>query len=305
MGERVPSWLISALVDALAQLGATASPDRLREEAESLARDWASPSRPAHNLRYLTAVLERLSDFDAVAPDSNALILGAAYLVTRPAQTWESIGGLDASRQVTSAPVRERLESLGVAPDKAARIHTLVEDAQRGASDPGDLESQLLRDALLETLGSAPQRYAKYLEKVREETASVSDEDYLRARKRFLLTVLGRNKIFLTPFATEWVEPVRENLLGELSAIDEQLGEDSSDALGRVETGSAGALLIIPEPGGRPETVDTPRLGEDRDLPVTAPAQERQVGDADEHLDETSTLESFEDPFSHRRRNRR
>ncbi len=310
MAGQVPQWLTGAIVDSLRAVGADAPESALEDEAEFLVHAWNVPERTAHNVKYLSSVIERLADFDGVTADPDVLKLAAVYLVTSTVNTWEALGGWESARPVEPIHAEERLRALGVPGPTADRIASLVRQLSSRKLPVDDLEAQILFDALLATIGTTPQRYARFRDQLAREAHGEKDPRYLRARKRFITKILGRSRLFLTPFAAPWTEPVRENLLGELSQINALLGEE--DGAGDVVRGEdTGPLLIR----GAADRLRAARKGAAEQsaretVPVVRqPAAEKAAArtadpSEDQNPDDTSTLEAFDDPFSHRRSKR-
>lgn len=308
MGEQIPQWLTAAIVSALEEAGATAPKTDLEQEARWLVRAWNVPERFAHNVKYLSTLFERLADFEGVTSNPATLKLAAAYLVTSTVTTWEAIGGWDPGRQQISAPIDERLEDLGVPKETASRVQKLVALLHTREVPTDDLEAQILFDAILEMLGTSPQRYARFREKLRKEAGATDEVRYLQARRRFIMAVLERSRIFLTPFATPWTESVRENLLGELSVINAKLGEEPTVPLAPRKTEATAeweeepaAPLVIRSAKTVPSTVTDQPIRRRKAAQKARKLEEEAPKQVDSHPDDTSTLEEFDDLFSHRR----
>ncbi len=315
MSGQAPQWLISAIVSSLKQIGATASDHELEAEAKYLVRLWQAPERPAHNLKYLSGLLERLADFDGVTADPATLRLAAIYLATSALTTWEALAGWKATRRPDPIPVADRLSHLGVSSADASRVQDLVRQLSSKQIPSDDLEAQILFDAVLELLGTSPQRYAKFRELLRQEAAPGDNESFLRARRKFIKAVLGRPRVFLTPFAAQWADAVRENLQGELLQIDAYLGDDSAgdsgadtDLLGMDPDDYRDHPLVIRAASERDRPPGEKTAPVHRESVLNRPAKPRADEESTESADsgepnpdDTSTLESFDDLFSHRR----
>ena len=57
MGAQAPQWLLTSFVDAMQQIGATATQSELETESVDLAERWSAPERQMHNLRRLMNTL--------------------------------------------------------------------------------------------------------------------------------------------------------------------------------------------------------------------------------------------------------
>ncbi len=313
MAEKVPQWVVTAVAGALRRVGADASDADLEKEARSLIDLWNSPERPAHNVKYLANLLERLADLSDVTAEPATLKLAAAYLATSRLTPWEALGGKECLEPQRRGVVESRLDSLGVPQEKAQRVQALVDQATSGHVPSDDLGAQILFDAILGMLGTAPQRYAKYRELLLQEAGKHGSIPFLTARRRFIKTILGRPRLFTTPFAAQWADSVRENLQWELMQIEGILGdltEEGSTQDGR-ELGKNSAewpeeTRLFRSSSDGPEDTDAVKP---RRVPTTRrrsiiqkQADAPPVGRPDPHPDDTSTMEDFDDLFSHRRK---
>ena len=317
MDGNTPQWLVTALASALHRIGATAPEEDLEREARALTRQWNNPRRKAQNSKYLSNLLERLSDFSEVTAEPATLSLAAAYLVTSPVSFWEALGGRGGVRGAGDMTVSQHLENLGVPEQQAQRVQTLVEQATSGQIPTTDLGAQILFDALLAMLATSPQRYVKYRESLREESGSEDSASFLLTRKKFVQRILSRSRIFTTPFASQWADRLRENLTGELLDIDNRLGHLSSAG---TEQATAPASRRDQEPrlfrsgsDGPEDQAGTRHL--EKPPPMRRSVAQKQVLSSERgqspgreqtglHPDDTSTMEDFDDLFSHKRRKR-
>jgi predicted metal-dependent HD superfamily phosphohydrolase len=84
----------------------------------------------------------------------------------------------------------------------------------------GDRPGALVSDADLAILGSAPDRYARYVRQVRAEYAHVPDDAFRTGRAAVLRGLLGGRTLFRTPQgATLWEDRARKNLTDELDSL--------------------------------------------------------------------------------------
>ena len=70
MGAQAPQWLLTSFVDAMQQIGATATDTDLEHEGADLMQRWSAPNRQLHNLRPLrssSAAFRRTSPRPAVS----------------------------------------------------------------------------------------------------------------------------------------------------------------------------------------------------------------------------------------------
>ena len=152
-------------------------------------------------------------------------------------------GGED---EAASAEVAyEDLLRLGVPEDNARRVAELVRGI-RSKCDPRssdtakldaiDIDLLALRDAHMGTLAVEPQRYKRYIERVRKEYSHIPTVLFLRGRQEIIRHLLGRSALFITPLARQWEETTRENLQAEshriaakLEAMSEQDGAPATN----------------------------------------------------------------------------
>ncbi|MDF2806801.1 MAG: hypothetical protein K0S43_1747 [Cellulosimicrobium sp.] len=85
----------------------------------------------------------------------------------------------------------------------------------------GDGPGALVSDADLAILGSAPDRYARYVRQVRAEYAHVPDDAFRTGRAAVLRGLLTGGALFLTPQgAALWEDRAHANLTAELATLD-------------------------------------------------------------------------------------
>ncbi|MBM7819004.1 putative metal-dependent HD superfamily phosphohydrolase [Cellulosimicrobium cellulans] len=126
--------------------------------------------------------------------------------------------GRDEERSADLARARLAGHLGTAAVDEVVRLVLVTTDHSPAAGDgPGALVS----DADLAILGSAPDRYARYVRQVRAEYASVPDDAFRTGRAAVLRGLLGGGALFRTPQGVErWEEQARDNLSAELAALD-------------------------------------------------------------------------------------
>ncbi|MNI83818.1 hypothetical protein D3C73_1406640 [compost metagenome] len=82
----------------------------------------------------------------------------------------------------------------------------------------GDYAGALLCDADLSVLGGDQQSYARYLAAVREDYASVSDDEFAKGRAAVVRRLLRLDPLFHGERAKAlWLAAARKNLAGELA----------------------------------------------------------------------------------------
>ncbi|WP_326581868.1 hypothetical protein OG889_24325 [Streptomyces sp. NBC_00481] len=182
--------------------------------ADNLIERWSEPQRKYHTLDHLTAVLDRVEVLEDHAADPDLVRLAAwfhdaVYLPER------------STNEERSARLAERaLREAGVAEEKVAEVVRLV--LLTVTHDPAgdDPNGQVLCDADLAILASAPDAYAAYAAAVRAEYGFVPDEAFRAGRAAVLRQLLDLPRLFRTPYGQrEWEGRARENLRAELAGL--------------------------------------------------------------------------------------
>ena len=101
MGAQAPQWLLTSFVDAMQQIGATATQSDLEKESVDLAERWSAPERQMHNVRRLMNTLTHIDDISSSAHDPDILRVGT----TAPSSTRRSRSSLAGSRRTLPPPV--------------------------------------------------------------------------------------------------------------------------------------------------------------------------------------------------------
>lgn len=173
---------------------------------------WNEPHRHYHSSPHLLAVLEALDALTGRAvPREVALAAWFHDAIYHGTPRDE-----EASAQLASSCLAEIL-----APAQVAEIARLV--ALTATHDPAaqDVAGQLLCDADLAILGSAPAEYSRYVEAVRKEYAHVTDGDFAKGRAAVVRQLLALDPLFSTPEGRHlWATPARSNLTAELLGQD-------------------------------------------------------------------------------------
>jgi predicted metal-dependent HD superfamily phosphohydrolase len=206
-------------------------PAASHEPAEAAGRDlldrYAEPQRRYHDGRHLAEVLaavDRLAD-DAARPDVVRLAAWFHDAVYDP----EARPGVNEESSAQLAV--EVLPGLMVPADRVDAVaalvrltgtHDISELSQDGPDDDAALrrDGEVLCDADLAILGSAPERYAAYTADVRVEYAHVPDELFRSGRRAILGSFTDRARIYRTATAfAAWEQTARANLAAELAAL--------------------------------------------------------------------------------------
>ncbi|WP_405012026.1 hypothetical protein [Kitasatospora sp. NBC_01539] len=196
----------------LARCGATADPEPYGRDL--LAR-WAEPQRRYHAVDHLRAVLDHVDTLAALADDADAVRLAAWFhdAVYRPDRSENE----ERSAQLAVRALREA----GLAEGSVQEVARLVRLTAGHDCAAGDRNGEVLCDADLAILGSAPERYAAYAAEVREEYAFVPEEAFRAGRAAILRQLLALPALYRTAQARERFDAAaRTNLAAELSRLE-------------------------------------------------------------------------------------
>ncbi|MEU6382000.1 hypothetical protein ABZ847_00405 [Streptomyces bauhiniae] len=182
--------------------------------ADNLIARWAEPQRRYHTLAHLTAVLDRVDTLAEYADDPDLVRLAAwfhdaVYLPDR------------SENEERSARLAERaLTEAGVPAAKVAEVARLVRLTVGHDPAGDDRNGQVLCDADLAILASAPSAYAAYTAEIREEYHFVPNDAFHEGRSAVLRQLLDLPQLFHTPYGSEhWEATARWNLAGELEML--------------------------------------------------------------------------------------
>ncbi|MER7683562.1 hypothetical protein [Streptomyces sp. NPDC097610] len=191
--------------------------------ADNLLARWQEPQRRYHTVAHLTAVLDHIDVLEEYADDPALVRLAAwfhdaVYLPDR------------SENEERSARLAERaLAEAGAGEEKSVEVGRLVRLTVTHAPADDDRNGQVLCDADLAVLASAPDTYAAYTAAVREEYAFVPDEAFRAGRAAVLRQLLDLPRLFRTPYGTrEWEERARENIRRELAHLTETTPESAN-----------------------------------------------------------------------------
>lgn len=182
--------------------------------AENLLARWEEPQRRYHTPAHLTAVLDRVDTLAEYADDPDLVRLAAwfhdaVYLPDR------------SENEERSARLAERaLTEAGVPAAKVAEVARLVRLTVGHDPAGDDRNGQVLCDADLAILASAPSAYAAYTAEIREEYHFVPNDTFHEGRSAVLRQLLDLPRLFHTPYGSEhWEATARWNLAGELEML--------------------------------------------------------------------------------------
>lgn len=188
---------------------------------EALVQRYREPHRRYHDAHHLLAVLRQV---DELATDQDLFLVrlaawyhDAVYDIPERELTNEEASARLALRELSRAGLEQEDMT------QVARLVRLTADHVPGSRDP---EGELLCDADLAVLAGPPEAYAAYVAAVREEHASVEEEEFWRARLEVLAPLL-EGDIFRTGKGRLLSEAARANLTAEVDALAERLGVPS------------------------------------------------------------------------------
>ncbi len=182
------------------------------ELGRQLLERWNEPHRHYHGAPHLLAVLEALDALtERTVPHEVALAAWFHDAIYH---------GTSHDEEASAQLARSCLAGI-LAPAQVAEVARLV--ALTATHDPAahDAAGQLLCDADLAILGSAPAEYSRYVAGVRKDYAHVPDADYAKGRSAVVRQLLALDPLFSTPEAQHlWAAPARSNLTAELLGLD-------------------------------------------------------------------------------------
>jgi predicted metal-dependent HD superfamily phosphohydrolase len=230
--------LLEALWQTWRTCGVVPDPvERSRPIFDQLVQAYSTPGRYYHTLVHVQHVLGIVADLRrSLTSSTQSAVQGAA--VQWPAVYWaawfhdaiyetqppqahpsDAPSHENASNETRSAIyAAEQLQQLPVSPSVIATVQRLILATQSHQAAADDLEAQILLDADLAILASAPSQYATYAAAIRQEYAWVSAADYRQGRSRVLQAFLDRPAIYHTPaMRTLGETQARSNLQAELN----------------------------------------------------------------------------------------
>jgi len=186
----------------------------------ALVERYREPWRRYHDVRHLLAVLRQV---DALASDQDLFIVrlaawfhDAIYDIPFRELTNEDASARLALRELSRAGLEQ--EDL----TQVARLVRMTAEHAPGSRDP---EGELLCDADLAVLAGSAEEYAAYVHEVREEYASVPDEEFWAARFE-VLEPWVEGEIFRTGKGKALTPAARANVTEEATQLAELLGID-------------------------------------------------------------------------------
>ncbi len=188
---------------------------------ESLVARYREPHRRYHDVGHLLAVLRQV---DALAGDQDL------FLVRLAAWFHDAVYDIP-FRELTNEEASARLalrelSRAGLEQEDLTQVARLVRLTAEHVPESRDPEGELLCDADLAVLAGSAEAYAAYVGGVREEYASVPDDDFLTARLA-VLTPWVEGEIFRTGKGKSLTTQARANVRAEVAEIAEHLGVES------------------------------------------------------------------------------
>ena len=309
MGAQAPQWLLTSFVDAMQQIGATATETDLEHEGADLMQRWNAPNRQLHNVRRLMNTLTHIDEIASSAHDPDILRVAAWYHGAFLNKALEiKLGGFQANFAATRCidHAHNRLTNLGVADEVVARIDELIAFLTRHRAPRSDFDAQVLVDADLAGLACSPQDYKKIRTALRAELSELDDLQFVKARLALVKKLLSYETIYQSPLGSAWENTARANLEVELTRLDREKAQlcaatqtedtddsDDSDDMEEVEDDSVtstGTLIIK----RRSIKKRIPVVSPDNEVTSTGvlPRKIEDLRDTDEDEEATSSLES-------------
>ena len=309
MGAQAPHWLLTSFVDAMQQIGATATETDLEHEGADLMQRWNAPNRQLHNVRRLMNTLTHIDEIASSAHDPDILRVAAWYYGAFLNKALEiKLGGFQANFAATRCidHAHNRLTNLGVADEVVARIDELIAFVTRHRAPRSDFDAQVLVDADLAGLACSPQDYKKIRTALRAELSELDDLQFVKARLALVKKLLSYETIYQSPLGSAWENTARANLEVELTRLDREKAQlcaatqtedtddsDDSDDMEEVEDDSVtstGTLIIK----RRSIKERIPVVSPDNEVTSTGvlPRKIEDLHDTDEDEEATSSLES-------------
>ena len=309
MGAQAPQWLLTSFVDAMQQIGATATETDLEHEGADLMQRWNAPNRQLHNVRRLMNTLTHIDEISSSAHDPDILRVAAWYHGAFLNKALEiKLGGFQANFAATRCidHAHNRLTNLGVADEVVARIDELIAFLTRHRAPRSDFDAQVLVDADLAGLACSPQDYKKLRTSLRAELSELDDLQFVKARLALVKKLLSYETIYQSPLGSAWENTARANLEVELTRLDREKAQlcaatptedaddsDDSDDVEEVEDDSVtstGTLIIK----RRSIKKRIPVVSPDNEVTSTGvlPRKIEDLHNTDEDEEATSSLES-------------
>lgn len=309
MGAQAPQWLLTSFVDAMQQIGATATDTDLEHEGTDLIQRWSAPNRQLHNVRRLMNTLTHIDEISSSAHDPDILRVAAWYHGAFLNKALEiKLGGFQANFASTRCidHAHNRLTKLGVPEDVVARIDELIAFLTRHRAPRTDFDAQVLVDADLAGLACSPQDYKKLRTSLRAELSELDDLQFTKARMALVKKLLSYETIYQSPLGSAWEDTARANLEVELSRLEREKAQlcqaaqaedaddtedtDDTDEVVEDSTTTTGTLIIKRRSIKKRVPVASP--DDEATSTGVLPRKIEEDANSDEDEEATSSLES-------------
>ena len=190
------------------ELCATASLDG-EAQWEVIASSHGEPDRAYHNLKHVRDCLEQLDQ----APESPTDPLSLEFAIWFHDLIYDTHASDNEERSAEAAA--------GFLQDvtMSESVVSIILSTQHKKT-PEHQDAQLMCDIDLSILGRDSTTYDRYANKIREEYAWVSEEDYRNGRRKVLQHFLNRAQLYSLPsFVGNYEEQARINLQQELAHL--------------------------------------------------------------------------------------
>ena len=303
MGAQAPQWLLTSFVDAMQQIGATATDTDLEHEGTDLMQRWSAPNRQLHNVRRLMNTLTHIDEISSSAHDPDILRVAAWYHGAFLNKALEiKLGGFQANFAATRCidHAHNRLTNLGVPEEVVARIDELIAFLTRHRAPRTDFDAQVLVDADLAGLACSPQDYKKLRTSLRAELSELDDLQFTKARMALVKKLLSYETIYQSPLGSAWEDTARANLEVELTRLEREKArlcqaaqaEDTDDTDEVVEDSTTTTGTLIIKRRSIKKRVPVASADDEATSTGVLPRKIEEDSSSDEDEEATSSLES-------------
>jgi predicted metal-dependent HD superfamily phosphohydrolase len=196
----------------------TSNQDLAEEMLAEITERYTVLGRHYHTLAHLVDLLRLFHEYRDLVQDQAAVQFAIWYhdFVYDPHQSdYEALSADIASQRLHRLAVPDPIILKVKRLILATRHHTLLPVRE-------DLDCLLFLDCDLSILGADRERYAEYMQEIRQEYIKVPLSDYSEGRKAVLQRLLERETIYLTAeFQARFEEQARDNMQFELSLLGE------------------------------------------------------------------------------------
>lgn len=172
-----------------------------------LTRRYTEPHRRYHDLRHVADMLCKGAGLNL--SDEQVMAIWFHDAVYDP--------GSDSNEAESARLAVARLSALGWDDDRVMTVERIVLDTDGHV--PSIEESRKVIDLDLSTLGGTWEQYRLNGQRIREEFAQVSDKDWNKGRGKWLKGMLGRERLFWTPWGAPLEDQARANLQRDLDSL--------------------------------------------------------------------------------------